>query len=61
MIKVGDRRTAAPASFEEVEPQLREQLAREAVGAVFEDLRVGVEVEIVSESTGQSGATVPAQ
>ncbi len=62
VIKLEDRRTSQAASLEEVEPQLREQLAREAVEAVLGSLREGAEIEIVtSESAGQSGETVPAQ
>ena len=69
VIKLEDRRTSQAASLEEVEPQLREQLAREAVEAVLGSLREGAEIEIVTsdsagqsgESAGQSGETVPAQ
>ncbi len=49
-IKLDDRRTAAPAAFEEVEPQLRQQLARESVAAIFKNLRAGMEIEIVSQA-----------
>ncbi len=70
VIKVEDRRTSAPVTFEEVEQQLREQLARDSVEAVFNDLRDGVEIEIVSkesggfgesEESGESGAAAPEQ
>ncbi len=62
VIKVEDRRTAAPAAFEEVEQQLREQLARDSVAAIFKDLRDGVEIEIVSQGSGESAPEqAPAQ
>ncbi len=54
VIKVEDRRSAAPAAFEEIEPQLREQLARESVEAIFKGLRAGMEIEIMSQASGES-------
>ncbi len=56
VIKVEDRRTAEPPGFEEVEPQLREDMAREVVAAIFKQLRDGVTVEIVSEAAAPEGA-----
>ncbi len=56
VIKVEDRRTAAPPGFEEVEKKLREELAREAVTAIFKQLREGATVEIVSEAAAPEGA-----
>ena len=56
VIKVEDRRTAEPPGFEEVEQKLREELAREAVTAIFKQLREGVTVEIVSEAAAPEGA-----
>ncbi len=56
VIKVEDRRTAEPPGFEEVEPKLREELAREAVTAIFKQLREGATVEIVSEAAAPEGA-----
>jgi peptidyl-prolyl cis-trans isomerase C len=62
VIKLEDRRTAAPASFEELEPQLREKLARDSVGAIFQDLRKGAEIEIVSQASGEAAPEqAPAQ
>ena len=63
VIKLEDRRKSEAVSLDEVEPQLREELAREAVGAVLSSLREGVEIELVTESAGQSGeaAAEPAQ
>ncbi len=59
VIKLEDRRSGAPASLEEVEPQLREQLAREALETVLDGLRDGAEIEIVSERTEPSGEAAP--
>ena len=61
VIKLEDRRSGEPVSLEEVEPQLREQLARKALEAALNGLRDGVEIEIVSENAGPSGEAVPAQ
>jgi peptidyl-prolyl cis-trans isomerase C len=64
VIKLEDRRTGEAASLEEVEPLLREQLAREAVGEVLSSLRVGAEIEIVTKSakpSEPSGEAAPAQ
>jgi peptidyl-prolyl cis-trans isomerase C len=44
VIEVIDRRTAAP-SFEETEPRLRQEMAREIVTALVADLRDGAAIE----------------
>ncbi len=44
MIKVEDKRKVEP-SFEETEPQIRQEVAREIVTALVEDLRAGAEIE----------------
>jgi peptidyl-prolyl cis-trans isomerase C len=44
VIEVLDRRTGAP-SFEETEPRLRQEVAREIVTALVADLRDGAEIE----------------
>jgi peptidyl-prolyl cis-trans isomerase C len=44
VIKVLDKRSREP-SFEETEPQLRDQMAREIVTALVMDLREGAEIE----------------
>lgn len=49
VIKVEDRRDAAPPSFESLEQQMREQVARETVQQVVKDLRVGAEIEILPQ------------
>jgi peptidyl-prolyl cis-trans isomerase C len=55
VIKLEDRRSSAPAPLEEVEPQLRQQLARDALETVLDGLRDGAEIEIVSEKPEPSG------
>ncbi len=60
VIKIEDRRTAAPVSLEEIEPRLREQLARVTLEKVLRGLREGAEIEIVAESSGES-TEAPAQ
>ena len=55
VIKVVDRREIPQAAFADVENQLREDLAREAVEAVLADLRAGATVEILP-----AGETLPA-
>jgi len=60
VIKLEDRRTAAPPPFEELEQQLREQVARETLEVVLNDLRDGAEIEIVSQNDAPTGAAAPA-
>jgi peptidyl-prolyl cis-trans isomerase C len=59
VIKLEDRRTAAPPPLEELEQQLREQVAREILGTVLNGLRDGAEIEIVSESAEPAGEAAP--
>jgi peptidyl-prolyl cis-trans isomerase C len=61
VIKLEDRRTSAPAPFEEIENQLREALARETAEKVLKGLRVGVAIEIVAQSTGESPGESPGE
>jgi peptidyl-prolyl cis-trans isomerase C len=63
VIKVEDRRIGETVPLEAIEAQLREVLAREALMALFDSLREGIEIELVSESTEQPGeaAAEPAQ
>ncbi len=63
VIKVEDRRIGETVPLEAIESQLREVLAREALMALFDGLREGIEIELVSESTEQPGeaAAEPAQ
>ncbi len=48
VIKVEERRVADPPGFAEVEAQLRDQMARDILEGVFQDLRNDAEVEILS-------------
>jgi len=57
VIKVEDRRTTEPSGFEEVEPRLREEMAREAAAAIFKELRDGATIEIVSAAAAPQGDT----
>ncbi len=64
VIKVEDKRKVDP-SFEETEPQIRQELARDIVTALVEGLREGVEIErfnmdgspMVMKESGADGAT----
>ena len=56
VIKLEESRTAEPPGFEEVEPQLREEMAREAVEAVFKDLRHNATIEILAGQPAAEGA-----
>lgn len=49
VIKVMDRRTKQPKSFEEMKPKLRQQLQREAVQETLAGLREGAEIETFPE------------
>ncbi|MEM9627103.1 MAG: peptidylprolyl isomerase [Pseudomonadota bacterium] len=68
VIKVEDKRTINP-SFEESEPQIRQELARDIVTALIEGLRDGVEIErfnmdgspMVVKEDGAEGATEEGQ
>jgi peptidyl-prolyl cis-trans isomerase C len=53
VIKVTDTRTQEPDSFEEMKPQLRQQLQQEAVEQLVADLREGAEVETFPERREQ--------
>lgn len=56
VIKVEDRRPVAAASFEEMEPQLRADIARETVEVVLQELRDGAKIEIISTGEAASDA-----
>jgi len=56
VIKLEDRRTAAPPGFEEVEQKLREEMAGEAVEAVFKQLHEGATVEILPDRPASEDA-----
>lgn len=53
VIKVTDKRTQEPDSFEEREAQLREQVRQQAVQSLLSDLREGAEIETFPERRQQ--------
>ena len=57
VIKVEDRRTAAPPSFEDSKQQLTNELAREVIGAKIKDLRSGAKIEMFA----LDGSPLPAK
>ena len=57
VIKLEDRRTGEPPEFAEVEQKFREEMAREAVEAVFSDLREGAKIEILPSQPAPAGGT----
>ena len=74
VIKVEDRRAKAVPTFEEMEPQIREELSGQAVQAVLQGLREGAEIETenldgvmeaisgdASESGGEAGSGTQAE
>ena len=61
VIKVEDRRQAAPPPFEQLEQQLREELARTAMETVLIELREGAEVEILPAGASLAAGTADTQ
>lgn len=70
VIMVEDRRTKAVPTFEEMEPQIREEMSGQAVQEVLAGLRDGAEVETETEtlegvmeeiSSGQAEPAAPAE
>jgi peptidyl-prolyl cis-trans isomerase C len=57
VIKVEDRRKAAPPPFEEMADQLREEMAREVVQAQLDQLRAGAKIEKFNMEGGKPDAT----
>jgi len=56
VIKVEDRRKAAPPTFEEMADQLREEMAREVVTAQLDQLRAGAKIEKFNMEGGKPEA-----
>lgn len=57
VIKVEDRRDAAPPSFDAVADQLRLQVRQQVIGEIVNELRAGAEIEIIESDAGAgSGA-----
>ncbi len=61
VIKVEDRREVAPPSFEEMEPRLRQDLARENVETVLNGLRESAEIEITPAGTSMAPGAAATQ
>jgi peptidyl-prolyl cis-trans isomerase C len=61
VIKVEDRRETPQPGFEEVEAQLREELSRDAVQVLFEELRAGAEIEMLPAADIVPGSATQAQ
>lgn len=57
VIKVEDRRAVQPPSFEQVQPQLAQDMTREILTKAVEELRSGVEIK----RFGPDGSELPAQ
>ncbi|MBK1667987.1 hypothetical protein CKO28_08050 [Rhodovibrio sodomensis] len=53
VIKVTDKRTQAPKSFEEMRDQLRQQVRQQAVQSVLSDLRAGAQIKTFPERRQQ--------
>lgn len=61
VIKVEERRQTAQPSFEEVAPQLREELSRDAVQALFKELRAAAEIEMLPAADIVPGSAAQAE
>jgi peptidyl-prolyl cis-trans isomerase C len=56
VIKIEDRRQAAPPSFEERKDELRREMAQEMIVAIIDDLRKGAKIEQFSLDGGPAPA-----
>ncbi|HXZ01979.1 MAG TPA: peptidylprolyl isomerase [Stellaceae bacterium] len=59
VIKLEDRRTAGPLSFEQMKPQLTEMFARETIGEKMKELRAAAKIEVFN-ADGSPPGTRPA-
>lgn len=60
VIKVEGRRTAPPPSFEELKPQLSEQLARQMIAEKMKELQIAAKVELFNGDGSRPGPPKPA-
>jgi peptidyl-prolyl cis-trans isomerase C len=60
VIKVEDRRTAAPPTFDQIKPQLGDQIAREMIGEKMKELRTGAKIEMFNPDGSKPAAAAPA-
>ncbi|MDX1710874.1 MAG: peptidylprolyl isomerase [Rhodovibrionaceae bacterium] len=58
VILVEDRRMIEPASFDEMEEELRQTIAREAVETLVSDLRDEAEIEVLIEQEGAASGAI---
>jgi peptidyl-prolyl cis-trans isomerase C len=61
VIEVEDRRLAKPPSFEEVKPQLANELAHELVAQKMKELRIAAKLEVFNGDGTKPGAPPPAR
>jgi peptidyl-prolyl cis-trans isomerase C len=57
VIKVEDRRTAKPPAFEQVKPQLTNQVSRELVGEKVKELKTAAKIEVYNADGSKPSAT----
>jgi peptidyl-prolyl cis-trans isomerase C len=60
VIKVEDRRVAKPPSFEELKPQLNNELAREFVAQKMNELKTAAKIELYNGDGSKPGAPAAA-
>ena len=59
VIKLEDRRTAKPPTFEQVKPRLSNELSRELVGDKVKELRTAAKIEVFNLDGSKPGAAPP--
>jgi len=61
VIKLEDRRTAKPPTFEQVKPQLADEVARDLIGEKMKELRTAAKIEVFNaDGTKPGAAAAPA-
>ena len=56
VIKVEDRRTAPPPTFDQMKPQLGQEIAREMIDEKMKELRTGAKIELFNPDGSKPGA-----
>jgi peptidyl-prolyl cis-trans isomerase C len=56
VIKLEDRRTAKPPTFEQVKPQLADEVARDLIGEKMKELRTAAKIEVFNADGSKPGA-----
>ena len=59
VIKVEDRRTAKPPSFDQIKPQLANQISRELVGDKVKELKTAAKIEVYNLDGSKPGGAPP--